>query len=66
MVISAGNPKAWVTIGGKEVPVLAAQLTGDDYDRVWRMFADYLAVYPAYRNRTDRELRIFGLTAREC
>jgi deazaflavin-dependent oxidoreductase (nitroreductase family) len=59
------DPKAWVTVGGREVPVLATQVSGGEYDRVWRMFADYVKVYPVYRGRTDRELRIFALTPRE-
>jgi hypothetical protein len=52
-------------MGGKEMPVLATQITGDEYDRVWRIFADYTKVYPAYRGRTDREQRMFALTQRE-
>lgn len=40
------DPKAWVTMGGKEIPVTATQVDGDEYDRAATMFADYVKVYP--------------------
>lgn len=58
------SPEAWVTIRGKEIPVTGTVVSDDDYDRVWAMFTDYSKVYPAYRGRTDRQLRVFALTAR--
>jgi deazaflavin-dependent oxidoreductase (nitroreductase family) len=58
------DPKAWVTMGGKEIAVVATQLTGAEHDRIFRRFADYGANYDAYRGRTDRELRVFELTRR--
>ena len=58
------NPDCWVTIGGREIPARATLLTGEEYDRVQRMFMDYVKVYPAYRTRTDREVRVFALTPR--
>ncbi len=51
-------------MGGKEIAVLAMQLTGTEQDRVFRKFADYAANYDTYRGRTDRELRVFELTRR--
>lgn len=58
------NPDAWVTMGGKEIPVRATRLSGEDYDRACQLFMDYLKAYPAYRTRTDRDIRVFGLTPR--
>ena len=58
------DPKAWVTMGGKEIAVAATPLTGAEHDRIFRKFADYAANYDAYRGRTDRELRVFELTGR--
>lgn len=58
------DPNAWVTMGGKEIAVVATQLTGAEHDRVFRKFADYGANYDAYRGRTNRELRVFELTRR--
>ena len=58
------DPNAWVTMGGKEIPVVATQLAGAEHDRIFRKFADYACNYDAYRARTDRELRVFALTRR--
>jgi hypothetical protein len=51
-------------MGGKEIAVVAAQLTGAEHDRIFRKFADYAANYDAYRGLTDRELRMLELTRR--
>ena len=58
------DPNAWVMMGGKEIAVVATQLTGAEHDRIFRKFADYAANYDAYRGRTDRELRVFELARR--
>jgi hypothetical protein len=58
------DPNAWVTMGGKEIPVVATRLTGAERDRVFRIFADYASNYDAYRGRTDRNIRVFALTRR--
>jgi len=58
------NPKAWVTIKGVEVPVTATQVTGDEYDRLWKTFTAYSRVFPAYAGRLTRELRMFALSPR--
>jgi hypothetical protein len=59
------DPKAWVTIGANEIPVLATPLVDAEHERVSMMFADYLpAVYRSYTGRTDREMRVFALTRR--
>jgi len=58
------DPNAWVTMGGKEIAVVATQLTGAEHDRIFRKFADYAANYDAYTGRTDREFRLFALTRR--
>jgi deazaflavin-dependent oxidoreductase (nitroreductase family) len=58
------NPDAWVTMAGQEIPVLATELTGDEYDRVYQKFLDFMKVYQAYRTRTDRRIRVFALTRR--
>jgi deazaflavin-dependent oxidoreductase (nitroreductase family) len=58
------DPNAWVTMGGREIPVTATQLTGSAGERIFRKFADYAHNYDAYRGRTDRDLRVFELTKR--
>jgi hypothetical protein len=51
-------------MGGREIPVTAAQLSGPESERIFRKFADYARNYDAYRGRTDRDLRVFELTKR--
>ncbi|HET9874556.1 MAG TPA: nitroreductase/quinone reductase family protein [Mycobacterium sp.] len=58
------DPHGWVTMGGKEIPVLATQVTGTEHDRIFQKFVDYVSNYDAYRARTDREIRVFALTKR--
>lgn len=58
------NPDAWVTLGGEEIPVRATLLSGDEYDHACELFMKYLKAYPAYRTRTDREIRVFALDRR--
>jgi deazaflavin-dependent oxidoreductase (nitroreductase family) len=58
------DPNAWVTMGGREIPVVATQLTGPERERIFGKFADYARNYDAYRGRTDREFRLFELTKR--
>lgn len=58
------HPDAWVTMAGREIPVVATPLRGEEYDRAYELFMRYLRAYPAYRTRTDRELRMFALDRR--
>ena len=48
------DPNAWVTMGGKEIPVVATQLTGTEYDRVRTKFAEYVG--PKMDRATQAEL----------
>lgn len=57
------EPQAIVTIGGKDVPVRATLLSGAERDRVWRAFEELASTYAAYRDRTDRDIRVFALEA---
>jgi deazaflavin-dependent oxidoreductase (nitroreductase family) len=58
------NPDAWVSMGGQEIAVRATRLSGDEYDHACDLFMNYLKAYPAYRSRTDREIRVFALDRR--
>lgn len=58
------DPNAWVTMGGKEIPVTATQVTGSEHDRIFDKFVDYVSNYDVYRARTDRQIRVFALTKR--
>ncbi|BBZ76728.1 hypothetical protein MANY_20650 [Mycolicibacterium anyangense] len=57
------DPLAVVAIAGVEIPVIATLLTGPERERGVQRFLAY-PMYQSYRTRTDRELRLFALTAR--
>ncbi|TSD94406.1 nitroreductase family deazaflavin-dependent oxidoreductase [Skermania sp. ID1734] len=56
------DPNAIVTIGGKDVAVTATQLAGDEKAAAYKAFIDMVSVYDTYRNRTDRDIRVFALS----
>jgi deazaflavin-dependent oxidoreductase (nitroreductase family) len=58
------DPNAWVTMGGKEFPVLATEVVGEERDRIYQEFVDYISNYDTYRGRSGREIKIFALTSR--
>jgi deazaflavin-dependent oxidoreductase (nitroreductase family) len=55
------NPGAIVTIGGRDIDVAAQLLAGPERERVWQLFVDLVATYDVYRDRTDRDIRVFAL-----
>ncbi len=58
------HPDAIVMIGGTTVPVTAELLTGDEARAGFEKMIDVVPVYAEYRNRTDRDIRVFRLSAR--
>ena len=57
------HPHATVTIGGRTIPVTATPVTGTDKARLYEQFNDMVRVYGEYKNRTDRDMRLFELAA---
>jgi deazaflavin-dependent oxidoreductase (nitroreductase family) len=57
------NPRAVVTIGGKDIPVDAELLEGAEAEAAYGLMTELAQTYAAYRNRTDRQIRVFRLTA---
>lgn len=57
------DPKAVVTIGGKQIPVTATRIIGEEKARIYREFDSMVEVYGRYETRTDRDMRLFALTA---
>ncbi|MFW0796441.1 nitroreductase family deazaflavin-dependent oxidoreductase [Gordonia sp. CPCC 205515] len=57
------NPQCWVEIGGVKTEATATLLEGAEKDDAYEKFADEVAAYRAYRKRTDRDIRVFRLTA---
>lgn len=58
------DPNAWVTMGGREIPVTAAVVTGAEHDRIYQKFIDYISNYATYEHRTGRQIRVFALSRR--
>lgn len=56
------NPRARVVAGGVEVPVVAELLAGEEADAGWQRMVAVTSVYAEYKNRTDRDIRVFRLT----
>ncbi|GGL22418.1 nitroreductase/quinone reductase family protein [Nocardia jinanensis] len=56
------DPNAIVSIAGKRIPVTAARVEGAAAESIFERFVEITGAYAAYRQRTDRELRIFALT----
>ena len=56
------DPTATVSIAGERIPVTAGRVEGTAAEAIFRRFVDITGAYAAYRDRTDRELRIFALT----
>ena len=57
------DPAAVVTIGGKQVPVTARLLEGEESEAGYRRMVELASTYDAYRSRTDRSIRVFRLRA---
>ncbi|MCA1005865.1 nitroreductase family deazaflavin-dependent oxidoreductase [Rhodococcus hoagii] len=58
------QPEASVTMAGRDIPVLATRVTGDEKDRLYKQFIELAGVYAVYQGRTDRDIRMFALTRR--
>jgi deazaflavin-dependent oxidoreductase (nitroreductase family) len=57
------HPDAVATVGGKDVPVTAELLNGDEATAGFERMIEVVPVYAEYRNRTDRSIRVFRLRA---
>ncbi|WP_225824464.1 nitroreductase/quinone reductase family protein [Streptomyces naphthomycinicus] len=57
------RPRASVSWQGREIPVTARLLTGEERARVWRSALAFWPPYAAYQARVEREIRLFRLTA---
>ena len=57
------EPRAVVTIGGQDIPVDAQLLEGPEAEAGYRLMTEMAKNYAVYRDRTDRQIRVFRLTA---
>ncbi|WP_245788773.1 nitroreductase family deazaflavin-dependent oxidoreductase [Amycolatopsis marina] len=56
------HPRATVAIRGGEVRVLAREVTGAEYDRLWSELLEFWPGYRMERDAAGRELPVFVLT----
>ncbi|WP_459181176.1 nitroreductase/quinone reductase family protein [Streptomyces sp.] len=58
------NPEAEVSWKGRDVPVRAVLLAGEDREAAWAALLRFWPPYGAYAARVEREIRLFRLTPR--
>ena len=56
------HPDASISVGGRDVPVTARLLTGEERAAAWRALLAFWPPYAAYQARVTREIRVFRLT----
>lgn len=55
------NPRASVQVGRQTYDVLAQEVEGEEYQRLWQRFLKATVLYADHRTRTDRPFPIFIL-----
>ncbi|MGX7761996.1 nitroreductase family deazaflavin-dependent oxidoreductase [Streptomyces angustmyceticus] len=58
------NPEAEVSWRGRDIPVRARLLTGEERALAWRAALEFWPPYAAYQARVAREIRLFRLERR--
>ncbi|MFE0378678.1 nitroreductase/quinone reductase family protein [Streptomyces inhibens] len=58
------NPEAEVSWHGRDIPVRARLLTGEERALAWRAALAFWPPYAAYQARVEREIRLFRLERR--
>ncbi|MEU8686996.1 nitroreductase/quinone reductase family protein [Streptomyces sp. NPDC048665] len=57
------HPDASISWQGRDIPVAARLLTGEERAAAWRSAVAFWPPYVAYQERVTREIRLFRLTA---
>ncbi|MER6258906.1 nitroreductase family deazaflavin-dependent oxidoreductase [Streptomyces sp900105245] len=57
------HPDASINVEGRDVPVTARLLTGEERAAAWRSLLAFWPPYATYQARVTREIRLFRLTA---
>ncbi|MFE6827005.1 nitroreductase/quinone reductase family protein [Streptomyces sp. NPDC057690] len=58
------HPDAEISWKGRDIPVTAVRLTGEERAAVWKTLLAFWPPYATYQARVDREIRLFRLTPR--
>ncbi|MFD0294422.1 nitroreductase/quinone reductase family protein [Streptomyces sp. NPDC127118] len=61
----AGPDRAVVNWQGRDIPVRATLLEGEEREEVWRAALKFWPPYATYQARVEREIRIFRLRGRD-
>lgn len=56
------HPEAEISWKGRDIPVTARLLTGQERATAWQALLAFWPPYAAYQARVDREIRVFRLT----
>jgi deazaflavin-dependent oxidoreductase (nitroreductase family) len=59
------DPRAAVAFGDHTEAVSARNVEGEEFDTLWTRFVEMWPAFADYRDRIDRQLRMFVLEARE-
>ncbi len=62
--IAAHPDQVRIEVGGRTIPVTAAQLHGEERETAWRAITSASARFTQYQQQTDRELPVIRLTER--
>ncbi|MDV9200907.1 nitroreductase/quinone reductase family protein [Streptomyces sp. Wh19] len=63
--LMAGPDRAVVNWQGRDVPVHATLLEGEEREEVWRAALKFWPPYATYQARVEREIRLFRLRGRD-
>ncbi|MEW2046952.1 nitroreductase family deazaflavin-dependent oxidoreductase [Streptomyces sp. NPDC005476] len=58
------RPEAEISWKGRDIPVTAELLTGEERAAVWKSLLAFWPPYATYQARVEREIRLFRLTPR--
>ena len=58
------NPDCQITVNGRTQDVTARRLEGEERDRAWSEMVAVWPNYNLYAERTDRQIKVFELSAR--
>ncbi|MFG3032055.1 nitroreductase/quinone reductase family protein [Streptomyces sp. NPDC048253] len=58
------HPDAEISWKGRDIPVTAVPLTGEERAAVWKTLLAFWPPYATYQARVEREIRLFRLTPR--
>ncbi|MEU9149985.1 nitroreductase family deazaflavin-dependent oxidoreductase [Streptomyces sp. NPDC048417] len=59
-----GHPDAEISWKGRDIPVTARLLAGEERAAAWRALLGFWPPYATYQERVDREIRVFRLMRR--